>query len=202
MRGEQGRSRADEGGEAVPAVTRTSLYSYLVTRHTGRAVRLSIENRLAEYDRHVLIVLDFTNVPLIDFSCADEVVAKLVLGGLAETPVRRFFLFLGVGSHHMDPIESALCRQRLAVAAEGVSGEPLLLGAVDPSAALAWQEVWRLGRASPERVATELRLAAPEVVRRLEELARRRLLLRDGAAYLSFRRALLEAEASDETPAR
>ena len=43
-----------------PAVTRTNLYSYLVTRHTGRAVRLSIEQRLAEYDRHVLTVLEGT----------------------------------------------------------------------------------------------------------------------------------------------
>ena len=55
----------------------TSLYSYLVTRHTGRAVRLSIENQIAECEGQVVAVLDFQNVVVIDFSCADEVVAKL-----------------------------------------------------------------------------------------------------------------------------
>ncbi|MFB6240235.1 MAG: hypothetical protein ABEJ46_01485, partial [Gemmatimonadota bacterium] len=74
---------ADEreaGAAAGPAVSETSLYSYLVTRHTGRAVRMSIEEQIAGSPGPLVAVLDFRNVAVIDFSCADEVVAKLVEG--------------------------------------------------------------------------------------------------------------------------
>ena len=62
----------------LEAVLRTSLaapYADLVTRPTGRAVRASIEQAL-DADAGVAL-LDFTGVRLMDFSCADEIVAKL-----------------------------------------------------------------------------------------------------------------------------
>lgn len=196
-------SRLDAGAagpeEGWPAVSRTSLYSYLVTRHTGRAVRLGIERRLAEYDRHVLTVLDFRHVPLIDFSCADEVVAKLVRRGLAETEPRRFFLFRGVCEHHLDPIQSALERQALAVAAESAVGEPLLLGSVDRQPARAWNAVWQLGLAATEGVAALLGSPPGAAGPLLEELEARRLVLRCGPTYVSFGRALQDA--TSELPA-
>lgn len=185
-------------GDGRPAVSRTSLYSYLVTRHTGRAVRLGIERRLAEYDGQVLTVLDFQHVPLIDFSCADEVVAKLVRRGLAEKEPRRFFLFRGVCEHHLDPIQSALERQRLAVAAESVAGKPLLLGSVERQPARAWNAVWRLGLAAPEGVAAFLGSPPRAAGLLLEELESRRLVLRCGPTYVSFARALQDA--SPELP--
>lgn len=176
-----------------PAVSRTSLYSYLVTRHTGRAVRLGIEERLSGYDRSVLIVLDFEHVPLIDFSCADEVVAKLVRPPHTDASTGRFFLFRGVGEHHREPIVSALRRGDLAVAAEGTTGEPQLLGAVNGRLELAWRAVWTAGRAGPEGVAAMLGEDIPAVSSDLQELERRRLLMRDGDTYISFRWALQEA---------
>jgi hypothetical protein len=176
-----------------PAVSRTSLYSYLVTRHTGRAVRLSIEERLSGYDRNVLTVLDFEHVPLIDFSCADEVVAKLVRPPHADASTGRFFLFRGVGERHREPIVSALRRRDLAVAAEGANGEPLLLGAVNGPLELAWRAVWTAGRACPDGVAAMLGEGERAVSPALEELERRRLVIRDGDTYVSFRWALQEA---------
>lgn len=181
-----------------PAVTRTNLYSYLVTRHTGRAVRLSIEERLAEYDGHVLTVLDFRNVPLIDFSCADEVVAKLVRSD-DVTDLRRaerYFLFRGLGAHHRDPIETALRRQALAVAAQGADGEPTLLGETDRSMQLVWRSLWTLGFGDAGAVCAAAGLDDGCVVPTLLELERRRLLLRDGDAYVSFEWALSEADRS------
>ena len=55
------------------------LYSNLVTRPTGAAVRTEIENLLAAWRGPSLTVIDFSHVNLLDFSCADEVVAKLLL---------------------------------------------------------------------------------------------------------------------------
>lgn len=179
-----------------PAVTETSLYSYLVTRHTGRAVRLSIEERLADFDRHVLTVLDLRNVPLIDFSCADEVVAKLVVrhAHRAGRGGQRFFLFRGVADHHLGPIESTLSRQGLAIAAESVDGQPLLLGEIDSLAALAWHEICRVGRGTPIAVAATLKVDENAVRLAIDELESRRLILPDGASYLSLQHALESAE--------
>ena len=68
-------------------------YSDLVTRATGRAVRSSIRQTIAGLEGGTAL-LDFSSVGLVDFSCADEVVAQLllektddvivVLGGLRE----------------------------------------------------------------------------------------------------------------------
>ena len=57
------------------------LYSNLVTRPTGAAVRTQIELLLGDPDAttRALTIIDFSQVSMIDFSCADEVVAKLLM---------------------------------------------------------------------------------------------------------------------------
>jgi hypothetical protein len=54
-------------------------YRNLVTRPTGAAVRCRIEETLDEAGA-VVAVLDFSDVDLLDLSCADEIVAKLLMG--------------------------------------------------------------------------------------------------------------------------
>ena len=67
----------------------TTPYRNLVTRPTGAAVRNRIEAALARSDCHTAL-LDFSDVELLDLSCADEVVAKLLHGrGAAAAAVRR-----------------------------------------------------------------------------------------------------------------
>ncbi|HVD04699.1 MAG TPA: hypothetical protein VNB89_01720, partial [Gemmatimonadaceae bacterium] len=44
------------------------LYSNLVTRPTGAAVRNAIETQLAELGGRTVTVIDFSNVGLLDFS--------------------------------------------------------------------------------------------------------------------------------------
>lgn len=177
---------------AAPHVSPVSLYSYLVTRQTGRAVRVGIEERLAEYDRQVLAVVDFREVQVIDFSCADEIVAKLVLHSFGRPGSRptAFFLFRGMEPHHVDPVDSALKRQGLAVAAERGDGRAVLLGSLSRRSAHAWRVVWGLGRAAPATVAARLGAAEGEAGTLLAALFERRLLLRDGREYVSFRHAL------------
>ena len=53
-------------------------YSDMVTRSTGAALRNRIEQTIAGVS-HRTTQLDFTAIGLLDFSCADEVVAKLLL---------------------------------------------------------------------------------------------------------------------------
>lgn len=175
----------------------TALYSYLVTRHTGRAVRLSIESQIAECDGQVVAVLDFENVVVIDFSCADEVVAKLaLLAVVQDCTADLFILFRGVDEHHLDPIESALGRRAVAVSAERSSGEPFLLGPMDDHVERAWSAACALGRSTPGGVAERLGLSEAETGVLLEDLHARRLLVRDDDAseYVSLQQLIREVE--------
>src|SRR5580765_3314823 len=84
------------------------LYSNLVTRKTGAAVRGQIEQLLSDAsppgDGRALTVIDFSQVSMIDFSCADEVVAKLLLRYADEEASEIYFLFRGVTDDHWDAI--------------------------------------------------------------------------------------------------
>src|SRR2546426_1621339 len=58
----------------------SGVYADLVTRPTGRVVRERIERAIAGSSVGEITVarIDFTGVGCIDYSCADEIVAKLL----------------------------------------------------------------------------------------------------------------------------
>lgn len=128
-----------------------SLYSSLVTRPTGQAVRLAIENVLAEETGPIsLSVIDLSQVTVIDFSCADEVVAKLLLRFLEEDrPRDAFFVFRGIRELHRDPIEVVLERQTLAAVSETESGAFELIGSTTWDELKVWQALEGRGRVKP-----------------------------------------------------
>ncbi|HEY7409070.1 MAG TPA: hypothetical protein VH638_12445, partial [Gemmatimonadaceae bacterium] len=128
------------------------LYSDLVTRPTGAAVRTGIEQQLADAGERTLTVIDFTHVGLLDFSCADEIVAKLLVTycepagatGRVAPPRDCYFLFKGVSDSHLDAIDAVLQRRGLALVAQTDDGSPLLIGTVDDGERRAWEAVTRL----------------------------------------------------------
>jgi len=181
----------------MPDIAVASLYQKnLVTRHTGRAVRLSVEGLVSELGATSLTVLDFGDVAVIDFSCADEVVAKLVLravdGESAESGC--FFMFRGVAQHHVDPMDCALRRRGLAAAAQSPGGEPFLMGEVEPAASRLWLAVCEAGHARRDDLAPVLGMEPQDCGRLLDRMCARRLLRRDGQAYHSLFYTFAEAE--------
>ena len=155
--------------------TVASLYSHLVTRPTGRAVRIAIESQLQEEERTVSLV-DLSEVRVLDFSCADEVVAKLLLrSGEGPGSSEAYFVFLGVQDGHRDPIETVLERQGLAAVAETRPGRFELVGARTREELSIWSAVEEAGRI-PRGRAREL-FPTPGNREVLEDLARRRLVL-------------------------
>jgi len=155
-----------------------SLYSSLVTRPTGQAVRLAIENVLAEETgRPSLSVIDLSQVTIIDFSCADEVVAKLLSKYLGEErPRDAFFLFRGIKDLHRDPIEVVLGRQSLAAAAETEPGSFQLIGAVTEIEREVWNALEERGRLKEEEVDGIIHGGRGKET--LRSLSERRLVLR------------------------
>ena len=156
--------------------TVATLYSHLVTRPTGRAVRLAIETQLEEAGETSCSLIDLSEVTVLDFSCADEVVAKLLARYLGEDrPRDAFFVFRGVAEQHRDPVEAVLERQGLAaVAHSGARCE--LLGVRSGDEDVVWGVVEERGRVQNDDIPALLRRKRD--LEALEALVRRRLVFR------------------------
>lgn len=116
----------------VHAVLREScsgVYADLVTRPTGRVVRERIERVIAA-GAAVIARMDFSGVGCMDYSCADEIVAKLLRAWPALLVLR------GLTEGHRDAIEPVLDRHGLAVVLEAPDGTLDVIGAPAMGAAL------------------------------------------------------------------
>jgi hypothetical protein len=191
---------------AVLRRTVCDLFSDLVTRPTGVAVRDALEQQLGEALGPTLTIIDFSQVGLLDFSCADEIVAKLLLRYCApHTPVGAlpvavaadappasvrphrdvYFLLSGVSDSHLDAIEAVLERHGLASVARDDSGELMLVGTVDEGERRVWETMCRLGRAVPADLSRAAGLAPEQAAVALEALRERRLVMRFDDDYVA-----------------
>ncbi len=160
-----------------------SLYSHLITRPTGQALRLGIESQIGEMGQLCLSVLDFTQVTVLDYSCADEAVAKLILRyRRADRPADAYFVVRGVDEHHLETIEAVLERHDLALVAELVGTGPALLGGVSALERAVWLDLGAVGSGRVDEVAARLEAPLAEVDAALEALAAHRVLIRHPAS--------------------
>ena len=153
------------------------LYSNLLTRPTGAAVRHAIERQVVEVGLPVVTTIDFSQVELLDVSCADEIVAKLLLRYDDGTnPLIGYLLFKGIREDHLEAIDAVLEKRTLALVAWH-DGLAELHGIVDEDERTHWEVVRDLGPISANRVAYELDSDETEVVRQLSRLSNRRLVM-------------------------
>ena len=156
-------------------------YRNLVTRPTGAAVRGRIEEALARSDC-LTALLDFSDVELLDLSCADEVVAKLLLG--PGPGGRRFVVLQGLREDHREAIDHVLHRHRLAVAAVPPGGRGArLLGWVPAAVRKAFRHVCERGPCRAADLAAALGWTEVQGRAVLEELVTHRLVRRSGELY-------------------
>ena len=162
------------------------LFSNLVTRPTGAAVRTQIEALVADSRERSLTVIDFSHVGMIDFSCADEVVAKLLLRYVAAEREDReaYFLFRGVSEDHWDAIETVLERHGLALVLEREDGVRVV-GKVNDEECRVWEKVLELGRTAPADLASALGSPRDATEQMCASLHRRRLLMRLDDSYVA-----------------
>jgi hypothetical protein len=159
-----------------------TLYSNLITRPTGRALRLGIESQIGELGSCCVSILDFTQVVVLDYSCADEAVAKLILRyQRPDRPADAYFVARGLGEQHWEPIEEVLQRHGLALVAEVADRGYMLLGQATPLERSAWDALERVGSAQIPGVAVTLRTTELAAAAALEGLLSRRVVLRGEA---------------------
>ncbi|OLB16753.1 MAG: hypothetical protein AUH12_06105 [Gemmatimonadetes bacterium 13_2_20CM_69_8] len=126
----------------------SSLYTDLVTRPTGRVVRERIEQAIAGLGgaegagaaggaggpdgagEMTIARIDFAGVGCIDYSCADEIVAKL----LRDRPA--VLVLSGISEGHREAIEPVLTGHGLAALIERADGTLDVLGAKGAAAVL------------------------------------------------------------------
>jgi hypothetical protein len=163
------------------------LYSDLVTRPTGAAVRTGIEQQLAELAGRTLTVIDFSRVGLLDFSCADEIVAKLLVRCRDdELSSDAYFLLSGVRDMHVEPIEAVLERRALSVVAHPAAGIPDLLGVADGTERVLWSALDRLGRGTAIEIALAAGMPPAAAEPGLESLCGRRVVMREMDEFVAL----------------
>jgi hypothetical protein len=96
----------------------------------------------------------------MDYSCADEVIAKLLMRYVSpERPVDAYFLARGLQEHHLEAVEAVLERHGLLLAAKDESrGEARLLGPCTEVERECWSVLVRRRRARQEELAEAIGL--------------------------------------------
>jgi hypothetical protein len=162
-------------------------FSDLVTRPTGAAVRRCIQTELAALSEGDVALLDFSHIGMMDYSCADEVVAKLLVLLETEDPTRGgYVVFRGIGDDHLELVESVLSNHGLALVCVCEDGIPHLIGAVSTAERRAWEMVRLHGCAAPAELADEFGFGEDFVAEVLDALSRRRLVRRGSGGYLAL----------------
>jgi len=100
----------------------------LVTRQSGETIRRRIERDIEKEPDGAVISLDFSKIGVIDYSCADEIVAKLVSRLLSNEYGDKFLLLSGLNDNQKENIEVAVERKDLAVMAEMKDSSRSVLG--------------------------------------------------------------------------
>ena len=161
--------------------TLTSFYSNLVTRPTGRAVRMGLESQLYDLDpaaKACLSVLDFSQVQVLDYSCADEIVAKLLLRFVrADRPADAFFLARGLREHHLEAVEAVLERHHLLLVFEEERGPTRLLGPTNSFERSCWAAVALRGQTTVPEIVEQTQLPETTVRPTLARLVSQRVLV-------------------------
>lgn len=162
--------------EAVPGP-----FGDLVTRPTGAAVRGRIQQVIAEAGCE-LARLDFSAVRVVDFSCADEVVAKLLLA--AHPRSRRYVVLCGLSEAQVEAIDHVLTGHRLAVGALPAGGTaPVVLGWATPDDRQAFDAVTVTRGGTATRIAEAMDRPVHECRPLLRSLATRRLVRAAAGAF-------------------
>jgi hypothetical protein len=163
--------------------TAATPYCNLITRPAGAAVRDRIEAALAGSDC-LTALLDFSDIGLIDFSGADEAVAKLLLAG--TDPERPVVVLQGLREDQHEAIEQVLIQHELTVivvsCADGGS-MPQLIGFVTSDVREAFGCLCECGALRSFHLAQTLGWSESRAQETLRALLERRLVRGDGDIF-------------------
>ena len=167
--------------------------SDLVTRHTGQVIRERIERDITKEPDGEVIALDFSRIGIIDYSCADEIVAKLISRLLSGEYGDKYITLTGLNENQKENIEVALERKDLAVMAGLHDGKSVLLGNLNNYLKETLNLVIKKKKITAKELSDTMNLEANTSGTRLLNLYKKRLVkrideLRDGGKVWVYER--------------
>ena len=150
----------------------------LVTRQSGQVIRERIERDIAGEGDGMVIALDFSKIGVIDYSCADEIVAKLVSRLLGDEYGDKYIVLIGLNENQKENIEVALERKELAVMAQMKDGRKILLGSLNNYLKETLNLILKKGKISAKDLSESMKLEANTSGTRLLNLHKKRLVKR------------------------
>ena len=152
--------------------------SDLVTRPSGQMVRERIERDIVKEKDGEVIALDFSKVAIIDYSCADEIVAKLVSRLLSGEYGDKYIILTGLNENQKENIEVALERKELAVIANMRDGKQVLLGSLNNYLKETLNLIVKKSKITASELSKTMKLEANTSGTRLLNLHKKRLVKR------------------------
>ena len=152
--------------------------SDLVTRPSGQAIRNRIERDIENEKDGTVIALDFSKIGIIDYSCADEIVAKLISRLLSGEYGDKYIVLTGLNENQKENIEVALERKELAVMAQMKNGEKILLGSLNNYLKQTLNFILKKGKITAKELSEAMKLEANTSGTRLLNLHKKRVVRR------------------------
>ncbi len=150
----------------------------LVTRETGAIIRERLERELIADTDPTVSFLDFSGVGVVDYSCADEVIAKLISRLLSGEYGDKFVVLKGLSSNQMENIEVALERKKLAVLSLKEAGGWYIIGFLNNYLRKTLVSVMETGSITLRELAEEVGIGLNTGGTRLLNLYKKRLIWR------------------------
>ncbi|MFO0793288.1 MAG: hypothetical protein U0586_04410 [Candidatus Brocadiaceae bacterium] len=165
----------------------------LVTRHSGQVIRERVEHDISKESEGEIVALDFSRIGIIDFSCADEIVAKLISRLLSGEYGDKYITLTELNENQKENIEVALERKDLAIMAGLKDGKKMLLGSLNNYLKETLQLILKKERITAKGLSEAMKLAANTSGTRLLNLYKKRLVkrideIRDGGKVWVYER--------------
>ena len=152
--------------------------SDLVTRQSGQVIRERIKRDIEKEKDGEVIALDFSKIGVIDYSCADEIVAKLISRLLSNEYGDKYILLAGLNDNQKENIEVALERKDLAIIADMKNGKKILLGNLNNYLKETLELIVKKGKITAKELSEIMNLEANTSGTRLLNLHKKRLVKR------------------------
>lgn len=150
----------------------------LVTRHSGQTIRERIEKDMGKEPEGAVVALDFSKIGIIDYSCADEIVTKLVSRLLAGEYGDKYIMLIGLNDNQKENIEVALERKDLAIMVEMRDNNRVVLGNLNNYLKDTLDFIVKKKKATSKDLSDARKLEANTSGTRLLNLSKKRLVKR------------------------
>jgi hypothetical protein len=165
----------------------------LVTRQSGQTIRSRIERDIENEKDGEVIAIDFSKIGVIDYSCADEIVAKLISRLLSGEYGDKYIVLTGLNENQRENIEVALERKELAVMAGMRNGSRILLGNLNNYLKQTLNLILKKGKITAKDLSDVMKLEANTSGMRLLNLHKKRIVrrieeIRDGGRVWVYER--------------